>query len=168
MRMGIVKEGKGGLVGNAGEYFIVGELLRRGITAGLVPRNAPHLDILATNQTKTVRIRAKTKSGTSTAWQWVAKKDGKVFHEVGEEDYTILVDLKEPQSQPDYYIFKTTDLDRIIEEDFKRWLGLPGRKGRPHDPNSTHRALYLTGKYAHYASEILAQKNKWETLGLNP
>ncbi len=57
--MGIVKEGKGGLVGNAGEYFIVGELLRRGITAGLVPRNAPHLDILATNQTKTVRIRGR-------------------------------------------------------------------------------------------------------------
>lgn len=43
---------------------------------------------------------------------------------MGEEDYTILVDLKEPQSQPDYYIFKTTDLDHIIEDDFEIWLRL--------------------------------------------
>jgi len=38
-----MKEGKGTLVGNSGEYFVVAELLKQGIVATLTPRNAPDL-----------------------------------------------------------------------------------------------------------------------------
>ena len=44
---GQVKAGKGTLVGNAGEYYVMAELLKRGIIAALAPRNSPSFDILA-------------------------------------------------------------------------------------------------------------------------
>jgi len=37
--MGDIKEGKGTIIGNAGEYLVVGELLRRGIVAAPAPRS---------------------------------------------------------------------------------------------------------------------------------
>ena len=33
------------MVGNSGEYFVVASLLKRGIIAGLVPRNTAHFDL---------------------------------------------------------------------------------------------------------------------------
>jgi len=47
--MGRIKEGKGTLIGNAGEYLVVGELLKRDIIAAPAPRNNPGFDVLATN-----------------------------------------------------------------------------------------------------------------------
>jgi hypothetical protein len=48
---GRIKAGEGVLIGNAGEYYVVAELLKRGIIAALAPRNAPSFDILATKGT---------------------------------------------------------------------------------------------------------------------
>jgi hypothetical protein len=42
---------KESLIGNAGEYYVVAELLKRGVIAALAPRNAPAFDILATRET---------------------------------------------------------------------------------------------------------------------
>jgi hypothetical protein len=45
---GRVKAGEGTLIGNAGEHYVVAELLRRGIVAALAPRNAPAMrDVVA-------------------------------------------------------------------------------------------------------------------------
>jgi len=58
---GRIKAGEGPLIGNAGEYYVVAELLKRGIVAALAPRNAPSFDILTTRGNRTVKIRVKTK-----------------------------------------------------------------------------------------------------------
>jgi hypothetical protein len=71
---GKIKVGEGTLIGNAGEYYVVAELLRRGIIAALAPRNAPAFDVLATKGKITVRIRVKT-----TGWHYVTKKNGSIF-----------------------------------------------------------------------------------------
>lgn len=74
---GKIKAGLGALIGNAGEYYVMAELLKRDIIAALAPRNAPGFDILATKGVKTVRIRVKTKSENYDIWQYSAKKDGR-------------------------------------------------------------------------------------------
>ena len=71
--MATVKGGKYLLLGNSGEYFVMAELLRNEKTAGLLPRNTPNWDILATNGSKEIKIRAKTKSKGHDGWQWNAK-----------------------------------------------------------------------------------------------
>jgi len=60
---GRIKEGRGNFIGNAGEHYVMAELLKRDITSALAPRNAPAFDILAAKDEKTVRIRVKTKTG---------------------------------------------------------------------------------------------------------
>ena len=51
---GRIKSGEGTLIGNAGEFYVAAELLKRGVIAALAPRNAPTFDILATKGKKMV------------------------------------------------------------------------------------------------------------------
>ena len=163
MVKGVVKSGKGTLIGNAGEYFVVAELLRRGMIAALAPRNAPAIDILADDGKKMIKIRVKSKSDPSLNWQWGVKKDGCVHRNIANEDYCILVDLKTIGHYPDFYMFKTKEIDDLIKKRFEEWLKTPGKNNRPHDPNNKHRSIV-----AHKEVKILIpRKNKWEFLGLN-
>ena len=70
---GRIKAGEGVLIGNAGEYYVIAELLKRGVVAALTPRNTPAFDVLATKGNRTVRIRVKTKSAQYSIWQWQVK-----------------------------------------------------------------------------------------------
>ncbi len=71
---GRIKKGEGTLIGNAGEFYVAAELLKRGVIAALAPRNAPAFDMLATKGSKTVRVRVKTKSTEYTDWQWMVQE----------------------------------------------------------------------------------------------
>lgn len=142
---GRVKQKRGStLTGNAGEYYVMAELLKRGIVAALAPRNAPDFDILATNGIKTVRIRVKTKSERAGGWRWNAKKDGTVFRNVRQKrDFVVFVHLTAGVGCVKYYIAKTVDVAKWLRHDHRRWLATPGRDGRPHQDNSI-RCLHLS------------------------
>ena len=117
---GRIKLGEGTLIGNAGEYYVMAELLKRGIIAALAPRNTPAFDILATNPNKTVRIRVKTKSEEYDAWQWMIKKDGSLFrHLQSNEDFTVLVNLCDKTANMTYFIIPTNILNRRLTTEFQ-------------------------------------------------
>lgn len=161
MPKGVVKEGKGTLIGNAGEFFVAGELLRRGYVAALAPRNAPSFDILASARDRFIRVRVKAKSHPSKVWQWMAKSDGSLFREVkGKDDFCILVDLKSLGEPPCYYVIPTADVNRFMSEKRQVWISTPGRGGRPHDPTSRHHALDVT-KHNDFLKEYL---EKWDLI----
>lgn len=68
------RKGLGTLVGNAGEHFVMAELLRRECVGALAPRNAaPAFDILATRGGRTVRIRDRlpTDEAQEEERQWL-------------------------------------------------------------------------------------------------
>jgi len=54
-------EAKKILSGIAGEYFVAGELSRRGYIASITLRNTASIDILASNGERTVNIQVKTR-----------------------------------------------------------------------------------------------------------
>jgi len=121
------RKGLGTLVGNAGEHFVMAELLRRECVAALAPRNAPAFDILATRGGRTVRIRVKTRSAAKAdKWQWTAKADWTIFPELGDadDDFTVLVTLPEdPRERPAYHIVPTASVDdrlRWRQEEFEK------------------------------------------------
>jgi len=96
---GRIKSGDGTVIGNAGEFCVAADLLKRGVIAALAPRAAPNFDILASKGNRTVRIRVKTKSAEYTDWQWAIKKDGTIFRELSrKDDITVLVNLT-PESK---------------------------------------------------------------------
>jgi len=158
---GRIKAGQGTLIGNAGEYYVVAELLKRGNIAALAPRNAPAFDILATKGGKTVRIRVKTKSEQYDVWQWAAKKDGAIFRELSDQnDFTVLVHLAMDHREMIYYVVPTVHLNELLVKDFEEWLATPGRGGRPHSPSNKKRHLSLK-RYGTLLQEYL---NNWEIL----
>jgi hypothetical protein len=65
-------------VARAGEYFVTGELYRRGAYVVQFPGNTPKVDLSASDQdlTRTVSIQVKTKSERSQSWQ-VHTTDGR-------------------------------------------------------------------------------------------
>jgi len=158
---GRIKAGEGALIGNAGEYYVVAELLKRGIVAALAPRNAPSFDILATRKNQTVKIRVKTKSQEYPIWQYSVKKDGSIFRDLSKHgDFTVLVDLAMETKNLKFYIVPTYQINEWLKKDFEKWVSTPGKNNRPHDPANKKRNLSQE-KYARELSKCL---NKWEKL----
>jgi len=157
---GRVKKGLGTLVGNAGEYFVMGELLRRECIAALAPRNAPAFDILATRGGRTVRIRVKTRSAAKAdKWQWTAKADWTIFPELGDadDDFTVLVTLPEDtKERPAYYVVPTALVDGRL-----RWRQVEFEK-RGGSPENRHRCLILKDDAEWLAEYEDAWDGLWE------
>lgn len=158
---GRIKAGEGVLIGNAGEYYVMAELLKRGIVAALAPRNAPSFDILATRGNRTVRIRVKTKSQEYPIWQYSVKKDGSIFRNLSKHrDFTVLVDLAMVTKDLKFYIVSTCRINEWLNKDFEEWVNTPGKNNQPHNPENKKRNL----SQEKYACELSKCLNKWEKL----
>jgi hypothetical protein len=158
---GRIKAGEGLLIGNAGEYYVMAELLKRGIIAALAPRNAPSFDILAAKGNRTVRIRVKTKSQEYPVWQWSVKKNGSIFRDLSQDgDFTVLVDLAMEPKDLKFYVLLTHQFDAWLKEDFEKWVGTPGKNNRPHSLSNPKRNL----SQEKYALELSKYLNQWERL----
>ena len=158
---GRIKAGEGALIGNAGEYYVMAELLKRGIIAALAPRNAPSFDILATRKNQTVKIRVKTKSQEYPIWQYSAKKDGSIFRDLSKHrDFTVLVDLAMATKDLKFYIVSTYRINKWLNKDFEDWVNTPGKNNRPHNPENKKRNL----SQEKYAQELGKCLDKWEKL----
>lgn len=156
---GRIKAGEGTLIGNAGEYYVMAELLKGGAVAALAPQNAPSFDILATKQNRTVRIRVKTKSHDFHVWQWSAKKDGTIFRNLSKDgDFTVLVGLAMENKDLRFYVMPTHTIDKWLQEDFKKWVKTPGRNNRPHNPTNPKRNL------SEEQQELSSYLNRWDIL----
>ena len=133
---GRIKAGEGALIGNAGEYYVMAELLKRGIIAALAPRNAPSFDILATSNNRTVKIRVKTKSQEYPDWQYSVKKDGSIFRDLSKDgDFTVLVDLTMTTKDLKFYIVPTCRINVLLKNDFEEWVNAPGKNNQPQKKN---------------------------------
>ena len=158
---GRIKAGEGVLIGTAGEYYVVAELLKRGIVAALTHRNTPSFDILGTRENRPVRIRVKTKSQEYSDWQFNKKKDGSIFRDLSKKgDFTVLVDLAMETKDLKFYVVPTHRIDAWLKEDFKKWVKTPGRNNRPHDPTSRKRNL----SQKKCAQKLNRYLNQWEKL----
>lgn len=158
---GRIKAGEGSLIGNAGEHYVVGELLKRGVIAALAPRNTPAFDILAAKGNRTIRVRVKTKSDEYLDWQWVVKKDGSIFRSLSDQgDFTVLVNLAMDNEDLRFYIVPTVVVEGWLKADFEKWLRTPGKLGRPHDASNLKRNL----NEKTWLEELLIYLNKWDIL----
>jgi hypothetical protein len=158
---GRIKAGEGTLIGNAGEYYVVAELLKRGIVASLAPRNAPGFDVLATKGHFTTRIRVKTKSEQYNDWQWMAKVDGTIFRDLlTTSDFTALVNLTQRTCDMAFFIVPTSRVHDWLVSDFNRWVATPGKNGRQHDPTNRKRHL----GYREHAQDLESYRDRWDIL----
>jgi len=144
--MGQIKEGKGALIGNAGEHYTLAEFLRRGIVAGLLPRNTRGFDLIANIGNHSVMVRVKTRTDNANGWIWNAKGESPEsdifadFDPKNKLDLTSLVHIPKLGSIS-LLLVRTSVLDKVLKKSHKSWFDSPGLKGRKHRPTRMRRLI---------------------------
>ena len=156
--------------GNAGEFFVLAELTRRGWTAALTARNNRAYDILAKRGDDFAAIRVKTKTSAFKLFQWNAKPNGEIFLEMTHQhDFCVLVDIPENgEMSPTYYIVPTSVIDKWLKADFHSWVTTPGARGQQRAENNKRRLFYVdedTSRFGRgYQLKLATYKGAWKLL----
>jgi hypothetical protein len=149
--------------GNASQFFVAGELCRRGYSAVVTLGNTPITDILCSNiqGTKFVHIQVKTYvPGNKTCSVGLkAEKD------LGENFFWVLAGIPRPESKTDfeYFIIPSHDMAINIQEGHRLWLEAPGKKGQSHNENIA-RIVHLPPNKSLSGWDIGEYRNKWDLI----
>lgn len=137
--------------GNAGEYFVAGELERHGFTAAVPMSNTKDFDILAINREtyKQFAIQVKTTGFKQKVWTLGVKNE----ELIGDNIIYIFVALNE-LDVPEYHIVPSYIVAKTIKESHQEWLNTPGKKGQQHNDNPIRKFDDLNDKYL----------NNWDSL----
>ena len=113
--------------GNSSQFFVAGELCRRGLVAVVTLGNCPNTDILCSNieGTRFVHIQVKTfVPGNSTCS--VGRKAEKHY---GENFFWILGGIPQPgqDAEFEYYIIPSEEMAKHVRQAHNLWLETPGK-----------------------------------------
>ncbi|MBS4015005.1 MAG: hypothetical protein KGZ86_00985 [Candidatus Latescibacteria bacterium] len=149
--------------GNASQFFVAGELCRRGYSAVITMGNTPNTDILCSNieGTRFVHIQVKTfvPGGRTCS---VGMKSEKNF---GENFFWVLGGIPEPESESDfvYYIIPSPVMAREISRAHRAWLDAPGKKGQEHN-DSKVRTVTLPPYKSFTGWDVSEYRNRWDLI----
>lgn len=167
------------IVGAAGEYHVLSQLLRRGWIAALAPDGAPNMDILVTDESskRLCAIQVKTRRDVGRKKGWIMKSKHEEL--VADDLFYIFVNVgKRPSDETTCHILPSAKVADCLKRCHKAWLEAPGRGGRPHKDTSIRQLLpdnshikppSVKGKAAisEYSNTWLEQyRENWGVLGL--
>ena len=130
------------IVGAAGEYHVLSQLLRRGWIAALAPDGAPNMDILVTdeNSHKLCAIQVKTRRDIGKDRGWHMKPKHETMF--GDDLFYVFVDVgKQPSDLTTLHVLPSKVVADCIRDCHQVWLETPGQGGRPHKDSSVRRLL---------------------------
>ena len=116
--------------GNASQFFIAGELCRRGYSAVITLGNTPNVDILCSNQqgTRFAHIQVKTfVPGNRTCSVGI-----KAMKNVGTTFFWVLGGIPPPGSNRpfEYYVIPSEVMAKNVSDAHQLWLSTPGKRAR--------------------------------------
>lgn len=149
--------------GNASQFFVAGELCRRGYAAVVTLGNTPNTDILCSNLagTRFVHIQVKTFiPGIRTCS--VSKKSEKCF---GDNFFWVLGGIPKPDSDKAfvYYIIPSKIMSENVIENHQLWLNTPGQQGQKHNDNSV-RTVLLPPRIHANGWDVNEYENRWDLI----
>jgi uncharacterized cupin superfamily protein len=150
--------------GNASQFFIAGELCRRGYSAVVTLGNTPNTDISCSNiaGTRFVHIQVKTfVPGNRTCS--VGMKSEKDF---GKNFFWVLGGIPKPNTNAsfEYYIIPASVMAKNVAEAHQLWLMSPGVKGQERN-DSTVRTVYLPPYKSAYSNlDISKYRDRWDLI----
>src|SRR6516165_274860 len=118
--------------GNASQFYVAGELCRRGYSAVVTLGNTPNVDVLCSNRegTRFAHIQVKTfLPGNKTCSVGM-----KAERDFGSSFLWVLAGIPSPEQDVcfEYYIIPSKDMAFNVSTAHKLWLEAPGAKGQPH------------------------------------
>jgi len=133
------------LIGAAGEYYVLSQLLRQGFIAAKAPDGAPNMDILVTDVEgkKLCAIQVKTLRGTKTGsrgWPMQPKHETLIHADL----FYVFVDIGWKLSDPTVcYILPSIVAADAIRLTHDVWRNTPRKDGKPYNQNNRMRVLRL-------------------------
>jgi hypothetical protein len=151
------------LRGHASEFFVAGELCRRGHAAVVTLGNTPNVDILCSNLagTRFAHIQVKTfEPGNRTCSVGM-----KAQRDFGPTFFWVLGGIPSVGSDRpfEYYVIPAAEMAREVSKEHKAWLATPGRGDRKHKDNSV-RIVRLPPVKAVGAWDISKYRNRWDLI----
>jgi hypothetical protein len=149
--------------GSASQFFVAGELCRRGYVAVVTMGNTPNTDILVSNSAGTNFVHVQVKTfipGRKTVS--VGKKAEKFY---GERFVWILagIPLADSDEHFEYFIIPSKEVSKNVSESHQIWLSTPGKNGEPHNDNDV-RTIHLPPGSCMNGWEITRYKNDWSLI----
>lgn len=149
--------------GNASQFFIAGELCRRGYSAVVTLGNTPNVDILCSNQqgTRFAHIQVKT----FVPGKRTCSVGMKAMKNVGPTFFWILGGIPLPGSDRpfEYYVIPSEDMAKNVSEAHELWLSTPGKKGEAHKDNKV-RTVHLPPYKSFSGWDISSYRDRWDLI----
>ncbi|MBN2565651.1 MAG: hypothetical protein JXB46_08070 [Candidatus Eisenbacteria bacterium] len=145
-------------VARAGEYFVVGELSKRGAFAVTFAGNMPKIDVIACNQdqTRTIHIQVKTKRGGRN-WHSSIVGSQPMEPQSDEANFWVFVDLGDVTASPRYWVVPDWWIRDDIYQAHRAYLESHGGK-RARTPDSTHHSID--------ENRLKEWEGRWDVLGI--
>jgi hypothetical protein len=149
--------------GNASQFFVAGELCRRGYAAVVTMGNTPNTDILCSNieGTRFVHIQVKTFVPGNRSCM-VGLKAERIF---GEYFFWILGGIPEPGSHSSfiYYVIPSPVMAKEIYKQHRLWLETPGKLGQERIENK-NRVVYLPPARSPTGWDVIEYQDRWDLI----
>lgn len=149
--------------GNASQFFVAGELCRRGFSAVVTLGNTPNVDVLCSNLsgTRFVHVQVKTFVPGSPTCSVGAKAE----LDFGPSFFWVLAGVPEPGSDHpiEYYVIPSADMARRVKVEHAAWLGRPGRGGQPHR-DSRVRIVHLPPRVSPGGWDLSPYRGQWRAI----
>ena len=149
--------------GNASQFFVAGELCRRGYAAVVTMGNTPNTDVLVSNLegTKFAHIQVKTyRPGKATCSVGL-----KAQTDYGKNFFWVLVGLPEKEQEADFgfYVIPSKEMSRNITINHRNWLASPGKNGQKHNDDSM-RNVFIPPKENKEGWDIRKYEGRWDLI----
>lgn len=149
--------------GNASQFFIAGELCRRGYSAVVTLGNTPNVDILCSNQrgTRFAHIQVKTfVPGNRTCSVGL-----KAMKNVGATFFWVLggILLAGSDRPFEYYVIPSEEMAKNVSEAHQLWLSTPGKTGQAHKDNKV-RTVHLPPYKSLSGWDIFTYRDRWDLI----
>lgn len=148
------------ITGATGEFFVAAELSRREFIATLTLKNAPMIDVIATDIEKgiSLNIQVKTRSERNKqGWLLGSKVEQKT---TVKNHFYIFVNLLEKDLLPEYYVIPNNIFAEYQKKKHKDWMSSLGKNGQTRKDSSI-RNFKPEGEDRIFGEKY---KNNWQVL----
>lgn len=151
--------------GAASQYFVAGELCRRGLVAVLTLGNCPNTDILVSNKdgTRFAHVQVKTYRPGRDKTVSVGTKAERDY---GPNFFWVLAGIPEPKSSAEweYYIVPSSVMSQMVSSAYKSWLETPGKKGQAHNDSKLRVILLPPHTDKHMVRTVEDYYMRWDLI----
>ncbi|AIE86042.1 hypothetical protein [Fimbriimonas ginsengisoli] len=151
--------------GASSQFFVAGELCRRGLVAVLTLGNCPNTDVLVSNKagTRFAHVQVKTYRPGRDKTVSVGTKAERDY---GPAFFWVLAGIPEIESLAgwEYYVVPSSEFSKIVLANHQLWMDTPGMKGQAHNESKVRAVAVPPAKTPYTVHSIESYLDRWDLI----